>query len=120
MKIAITATGEDLASPLDPRFGRARLLLLLDEATGGLSPLDNRDAADAPQGAGIRAAERVIASGARALLTGHCGPNAFRALAAAGVEVYTTAAATVGGALSDFRAGRLSRAAGPDVDGHGA
>lgn len=118
MKIAITATGAELASPLDPRFGRARLLVVLDEETGHLEPLDNDDAAEAPQGAGIRAAERVIAAGARALITGHCGPNAFRALQAAGIEVFTTTATTVGDAVYRFQMGHLSRAAGPDVPGH--
>ena len=41
------------------------------------------------QGAGIQAAQTVIGRGAEALITGFCGPKAFRVLTAAKVQVLT-------------------------------
>jgi predicted Fe-Mo cluster-binding NifX family protein len=51
-------------------------------------------------------------------VTGHCGPKAFRVLAAAGIKVFNTDASTVGEALERFRRGSLVEATSADVDGH--
>jgi predicted Fe-Mo cluster-binding NifX family protein len=73
---------------------------------------------DAAQGAGIQAAQTVIDSGALALITGHCGPKAFRALNAAGVQVYLTADGTIDEVLDRLESGVLNVAHAADVDGH--
>jgi predicted Fe-Mo cluster-binding NifX family protein len=52
------------------------------------------------------------------VVTGHCGPKAFRVLSAAGVKVYNTDAPTVAEALDRFRAGKLVPADAADVEGH--
>lgn len=119
MKIAFTSSGSDLDSRMDARFGRAACFIILDTETGGTESIDNSQNADAAQGAGIQAAKTVAGSGASRLVTGHVGPNAFRALSAAGIEVYTTSAATVREALAALDEGRLSRAGSADVGGHG-
>lgn len=118
MKIAFTTSGESLSSPLDGRFGRAPHLLIYDQSLESIELLDNRRNVEAAQGAGIQAAEAIVRAGAGALVTGHCGPKAFRVLSAAGIEVYTSEASTVAEALEAFRAGRLRRAESADVDGH--
>ncbi|MFA4943425.1 MAG: NifB/NifX family molybdenum-iron cluster-binding protein [Lentisphaeria bacterium] len=121
MKIAITTSGDSLAAPLDSRFGRAPRFLLLELADGSFTLVDNRQNLDAAQGAGIQAAQNLAATGARALITGHCGPKAFRVLQAAGIQVYTTPGApTVAAAVEAYRAGRLQPLAAADVEGHWA
>ena len=118
MKIAITATGNDLGAPLDPRFGRALKFLLYDTEREDLTIIDNAQNFNAAQGAGVQAAESVVRAGAQQLITGHCGPKAFRVLSAAGVTIYNTEASTVGEALSLYKAGELAEATNADVEGH--
>ncbi len=120
MKVAFTTTGTDLGAPLDERFGRAPRFLVYDVDSGAIEVIGNRAGVEASGGAGIQAAEAIARSGARSLVTGHCGPNAFRVLAAAGIQVYPSSAATVEEALEAFRAGRLEEARGADVPGHWA
>ena len=79
-KIAFSTSGEGLDAPLDTRFGRAPRFLVYDLDTGAFEVIDNRQSLNAAQGAGIQAAETVARSGAKALVTGHCGPKAFRVL----------------------------------------
>ncbi len=116
MKIVITAAGVALDAPLDRRFGRAHTFLVIDMESGSLEVVDNRQSLEAAQGAGIQAAETVIRSGAQGLITGHCGPKAFRVLTAAGVKVYHSGAATVAEALREFREGKLAEARSADVE----
>jgi predicted Fe-Mo cluster-binding NifX family protein len=73
---------------------------------------------NAPQGAGIQAAQNVADKGVRRLVTGHCGPKAFRVLNEADIEVYNTELPTVAAALEALEAGRLKPLNGPDVEGH--
>ncbi|HON99294.1 MAG TPA: NifB/NifX family molybdenum-iron cluster-binding protein [Syntrophales bacterium] len=118
MKIAFTTSGENLDAPLDERFGRASKFLVYDLSGDNYEVVDNEKNMNASQGAGVQAAQRIARTGAKAVVTGHCGPKAFRVLAAAGVKVYNTEAKTVREALSLYREGRLREAAAADVDGH--
>ena len=120
MKIVITTSGNDLQAPLDPRFGRAAGYLLYDSESAAFELIANAKAQETSHGAGILAAERVARTGAKVLITGHCGPKAFRVLQAAGVKVYNCEAATVAEALEQYRAGKLVEAEGADVSGHWA
>jgi predicted Fe-Mo cluster-binding NifX family protein len=120
MKIVVTTSGNDLQAPLDPRFGRAAGYLLYDTESAAFELIDNAKSQETSHGAGILAAERVARTGAKALITGHCGPKAFRVLQAAGVKVYNCEAATVAEALEQYRAGKLVEAEGADVSGHWA
>jgi predicted Fe-Mo cluster-binding NifX family protein len=118
MKIAFTTSGSDLNAPLDSRFGRAPKFLIYDLDNASLEVIDNQQNLNAAQGAGIQSAETVARSGAKALVSGHCGPKAFRVLTAAGVKVYNSDAATVADALEQFKAGKLKEAGNADVEGH--
>lgn len=118
MKIAFSTSGDSLEAPLDIRFGRAPKFLVLDLDDKSFTVIDNEQNLNAAQGAGIQSAETVVRSGAKALVSGHCGPNAFRVLRAAGVQVYPSAAASIAEALEKFRAGELKEASGADVQGH--
>ena len=95
MKVIVTSIGGSADSQVDPRFGRASWFVLIDTETGETGSVDNSTGAKAPQGAGIQAAETVSRLGAECVITGHCGPKAFRALQAAGIEVYTAASGTI-------------------------
>jgi len=118
MKIAITSQGKDLDSQVDPRFGRAAYILIVDSVDEKVEVLDNSENVNAFKGAGIQAAAMVGDSGAEILLTGFCGPNAFKTLAAAGVNVANDASGSVRDALEAFKTGKMSFADSADVEGH--
>jgi predicted Fe-Mo cluster-binding NifX family protein len=118
MKVVVTARGPELDAAIDPRFGRAAWLQVVDTATGRHVAVNNEVNLNARQGAGVQAAQAVARQQAEALLTGHCGPKAFRVLRAAGVEVYTGLTGTVREALAEMAAERLVPADGHDVDAH--
>jgi predicted Fe-Mo cluster-binding NifX family protein len=120
VKIAFTTSGNNLNAPLDSRFGRAPRFLVYDLEVDTFSVVDNQQSLNAAQGAGIQAAEKVARSGARSLVTGHCGPKAFRVLRAAGVKIYSSDAHTVAAALEQYRTGQLSEDDSADVEGHWA
>jgi predicted Fe-Mo cluster-binding NifX family protein len=118
MKVVVSSTGQGLDSKVDPRFGRASTFVLTDTDTGETVSADNSGGANAAQGAGVQAAETVSRLGAECLITGHCGPKAFRALRAAGIEVYSGASGTVADAIEELKSGELRLMTGPDVNGH--
>ncbi|HNS48991.1 MAG TPA: NifB/NifX family molybdenum-iron cluster-binding protein [bacterium] len=118
MKIVFTTSGDNLQAELDARFGRAPKFLVYDLEKEHYLVVDNQQNLQAAQGAGIQSAETVAKLGAGAVVTGHCGPKAFRVLKAAGIKIYNTDAATVAEALKRYRAGELTPAESADVEGH--
>ncbi len=120
MKIAFSTSGTDLNADLDSRFGRAPRFLIYDTDTAIIHVIDNQQNLNAAQGAGIQSAETVVRSGVAVLITGHCGPKAFRVLRSAGVQIYTTTATTISDALEQFLEGILREAQSADVEGHWA
>ena len=120
MRIAVSSTGTTLESQVDPRFGRAAFFLLVDTDSGSVSAHDNAQNLNAAQGAGIQAAETVSRLGAEAVITGHCGPKAFRTLRAAGIQVVVGPEGTVADAVEQFKAGKIVPTEAADVEGHWA
>lgn len=118
MKIALTTSGDNLEASLNSRFGRAPKFIVYDLDTSTFAVIDNEQNLNASQGAGIQSAEAVVRSGASVLVSGHCGPKAFRVLAAAGVKVYTADNLTVAEAIEQYRRGALPEASAADVEGH--
>jgi len=114
MKIAITSTGKTMDSEVDPRFGRAAYFVIVDTEPTDFSVIENESVA-AAGGAGISSAKVAIDAGAEAVLTGNCGPNAERALSAANVKLYIGVTGTVAEAAELFKNGKLTEAAGPNV-----
>ena len=117
MKIAITSKGKDLDSPMDPRFGRAPYILIVDTLDDGLEVLDNSENVNAFKGAGIQAAVMISDRGAKVLLTGYCGPNAFKTLNAAGVKVANDVGGTVRDAITAYNEGKVSFSDSANVEG---
>ncbi|HKL00505.1 MAG TPA: NifB/NifX family molybdenum-iron cluster-binding protein [Desulfotignum sp.] len=119
MKIAITATGQDLSAQVDPRFGRAAYILVVDTDTLDFDVIDNAENRNAFKGAGIQAGAAVSDKGAQVLLTGYCGPNAFKTLEAAGVKVVNDVSGTIQEAVDRFNTGAYAAyASAPNTDGH--
>jgi len=118
MKIAITAQGEQMQSPVDPRFGRAKWFVVIETETGNFEATDNRKNFDAAQGAGIQAGRNAAELGVEAVVTGNVGPKAFATLKAAGIDVYIGAEGTVWETLDKFMAGTLEQAETANVEPH--
>lgn len=107
MKIAISATGKNLSSAVDPRFGRAAYLLIVDPDTKTIvEAIDNQAANEAAQGAGIKAATLIADAGAETVLTGVVGPKAAAVCEKAGITMLNGITGTVAEAIEQFRAGR--------------
>ena len=87
MKIAVSASGKTLDSPLDPRFGRCAWFLIIDPADMRYEVFDNQSA-NRSSGAGIQAAQLLADKNVGAVITGHVGPNAVQTLSAAGIEIF--------------------------------
>jgi predicted Fe-Mo cluster-binding NifX family protein len=118
MKIAITSLGQDLDSQVDPRFGRAAYILIVDTVNNGVAVFDNSENINAFKGAGIQAAAMLSKKGAEVLLTGYCGPNAYKTLQAAGVKVANDVSGKVKDAVDAFNAGNLEYAESANVEAH--
>ncbi|MFW5799111.1 MAG: NifB/NifX family molybdenum-iron cluster-binding protein [Planctomycetota bacterium] len=118
MKIAVSADKQSDDATVDPRFGRAACFAIVETDTGETTFIDNAQNLQAAQGAGIQAAQTVAESGAQWVLTGHCGPKAFRALSAAGIKVATDVSGPVAAAVEQFKAGAFDASTGADVEGH--
>ncbi len=117
MKIAVTSQGRDLDSQVDPRFGRAAFIIVVDSESKEFQVIDNSPNVNAMKGAGIQAASAIVDTGAEVLLTGFCGPNAFKALKAGNVKVANDASGTIMDAVKDYLDGKLKLADDANVEG---
>ena len=118
MKIAISSTGKDLNSTVDPRFGRARFYIVINTETDAFSAHDNTQNLNALQGAGIQSAKNISDLGVQAVISGNMGPKAFSTLHAAGIDIFTGASGTVQDALDAFKDGSLHKSEKANVEGH--
>ena len=118
MKVAVTSQGKELTSEVDPRFGRAKWLLLVDTQSGVTGAYDNTVNLNLSQGAGIQTGQNVVNLGAEAVITGNIGPNAFKTLSAANVKVYLSEVKTIQNAVESFKAGELNEVQQANVEGH--
>jgi predicted Fe-Mo cluster-binding NifX family protein len=118
MKVAVTSRGDQLDSQVDPRFGRAEYILIVDTENFDFKVVNNTENKNAFKGAGIKAATSVSDNDAEVLLTGYCGPNAFTTLAAAGIKVVNDVEGTIKEAVESFNAGKFTYADSANKDGH--
>lgn len=117
MKICVTASGNTLDASIDPRFGRATYLTIVDSQSMAFETILNA-AAGTMGGAGIQAAQTLTKKGVDVLITGNVGPNAFQALSAAGIKIVTGASGTVREVVEKYKKGELSETGAPTVKGH--
>lgn len=117
MKLAVSTSGKDLSSLVEPRFGRCPNFLIVDTETMKFEVVPNT-AVGSAHGAGIAAAQLVASMGAKAVLTGNVGPNAYSALSASGIKIVTGVSGAVGDAIKRFSSGDYPSTGGPTVGGH--
>jgi len=117
MKVCISSTNNDLEASVDPRFGRCQYFLFVDSETMNFEAVGN-PAFIAGGGAGIQAAQFVVNKGAKVVLTGDVGPNAFQALQAGGVKIVTGTQGLVKDVIERFNKGELGYAGAPSVESH--
>jgi predicted Fe-Mo cluster-binding NifX family protein len=107
MNIALTSTGKELTSDIDPRFGRCAYFIVVDTDNMNVEVFQNENKG-LSSGAGIQAATFIASKGVQAVITGNCGPNAIDVLSAAGVDLYTgESGRTVKESMERFIAGSL-------------
>jgi predicted Fe-Mo cluster-binding NifX family protein len=116
MKIVVTASGPILDAAVDPRFARCSYFLCVDSETDTFEAMENTG--EAESGAGIKAAQLLASKDAGVVLTGNCGPNAFRTLSAAGIPVVLGCAGVVREVIERYKTGQLQPAGEPDVPAH--
>lgn len=115
MKVCVTAQGDNLDAPVDPRFGRCQYFVIVDPDTLQYEAVVNPNV-DARGGAGIQSGQIMAEKGVEAVVTGNVGPNAYQTLTAVGISVITGAAGTVKQAIEKFKNGELRPAQGPTTD----
>lgn len=118
MKIAISVTERSPQADVDQRFGRAKYFAIVDMDSEAIEFLDNRVNLEAPSGAGVQAASTVVASGADVVITGNCGPKAFRTLSEGKVKVVVGAKGKLSDAVAKFKNGEYEFASIANVEGH--
>jgi len=115
--VAISAAGPNLDAAVDPRFGRCPYFVIVDTDTMQFEAVPNTSQY-AASGAGIQAAQTIASKGAKAVLTGNIGPNAYQALSAAGIQTITGATGTIKEAVTKYKNGELKETDSPTVGGH--
>jgi predicted Fe-Mo cluster-binding NifX family protein len=118
MRIAVTTQGADLDAEVDARFGRARNFLLVDTESMSSLVVENIQSLNLAQGAGIQAAQNIVPHKPEAVLTGNCGPKAFRILQACGIKVVTGVSGKVSEAVRAYLEGKYFAATAANVEGH--
>jgi len=117
VKIAVTATAASLDAEVDPRFGRCLCFLVVETDDLSFEPIDNQNVS-LGGGAGIQSAQLMAEKAVQYVLTGNCGPNAYRTLSAAGIGVIVGCSGSVRQAVEKFKSGAYAVADQPSVGGH--
>ena len=117
MKLAISAIEGHIEAEVDPRFGRAAYFLIVDTDTMAFEAINNA-AVGAAGGAGVQSGQTVANAGAKAVLTGNVGPNAYQTLSSMGLKIYTGVNGTVREVVEQFKQGALKEVATATVGSH--
>ncbi|MCU0849472.1 MAG: NifB/NifX family molybdenum-iron cluster-binding protein [Spirochaetes bacterium] len=118
MKLCISATGPNLDSGVDSRFGRCRYFIFINPSSMEFESFEN-DSSGASGGAGVQSAKFVADNGAKAVITGNVGPKAYNALNAAGIEIITIEAGIlVKEAVLNYQAGKYRPVTGATATEH--
>ena len=117
MKICITSQGDNLESTVDPRFGRCQYFIIVDTDTLEFEALTNSNI-DSSGGAGIQSGQLISEKQVKVVLTGNVGPNAFKTLQSAGVEIITGVSGNIKEAVEKYKNSGFKTTDGPSVDSH--
>jgi len=117
MKIALTSTGTDLDSEIDPRFGRCAYFLIVNPDDMSFEAIEN-ESMSLGGGAGIQSGQFIASTGATVVITGNVGPNASRTLSAAGLDVIVGVSGSIREAIDRYKKGELSATGQANVPDH--
>ena len=117
MKIAISSTGPDLESEVDPRFGRCQYFMIVDLDDMSFEAIANTNLSQG-SGVGIQSSKVVADKGAKAVLTGNVGPKAYQTLSAGGLEIITGVSGIVREAAQQYKNGGLQATNKPNAQSH--
>jgi len=106
MKIAIPSNEKNLESLVNNQFGRSQYFIIFDTESSTYEAIDN-SAISIQGGAGIKAAQSIVDSGAKALITSYCGQNAADVLNASGVKIMKAVPTTVMNLITFFEDNQL-------------
>ncbi len=106
MKLAASATGKELDSQIDPRFGRSAYFIIIETDDMSFEAFENENIG-MNTGAGISSANFIVSKEVKALLTGNCGPKAMQVFSAAGIDVFTGQTGIVKDAVENYKKGLL-------------
>lgn len=118
MLIAISSSENSLNSTVDLRFGRTKGFIIYDTDKESFEYINNVQNLQAVQGAGIQAAQNVVNKDVKAVITGHCGPKAFKVLKTYDIKVYTSDQIKIEEAIKKFKENKLTEITTADVEGH--
>lgn len=88
MLLMITSQDKDLQSQPNPQFGRTPYFIKYNLENDDWEALENAAQSESG-GAGVAASQFVINHQVSAVISGRFGPNAYHALKAAGLELWT-------------------------------
>jgi predicted Fe-Mo cluster-binding NifX family protein len=107
MKVAISATGNDLTASVDRRFGRCPWFLFVHGESLDYEAIKNKSA-DNSSGAGTACAQLVLEKDVDAVISGQIGPNAYEALKQGGVKIFVAPEGmSVSEAITKYQNGEL-------------
>jgi predicted Fe-Mo cluster-binding NifX family protein len=117
MKICVCATGPNLDSEVSPVFGRCPYFLIIDSKTEEFKAISN-PALQSGRGAGVAASQLAASEGARAVICGNFGPNAFSVLQMTGIKIYSGIfGLTVKQIIGKYNRGELKEMKAPPAPG---
>ena len=106
MKIGVSAMGDSCDADVSPQFARCPYFVIMDSETRDVEAFGN-SAQEASHGAGPMAVRELADRDVSVALAGKVGPNAERALAAAGIE-FVQAEAKISDAIENYLRGATS------------
>ncbi|MGA7874891.1 MAG: NifB/NifX family molybdenum-iron cluster-binding protein [Desulfoferrobacter sp.] len=112
MKIALSVNRPNIEGEIDPRFGRCLYFIFVEPETMQYEVEENPNLG-AASGAGISTAQFVASKGAKVLITGNIGPNAYKVLSAADIEMFTGVSGGIRDVIDAYKSGDLKSSDGP-------
>lgn len=107
MKVAISATGDNLQAQVDQAFGRCNYFIIYDSDTDTHQAIPN-PGSDMSGSAGPTAAQTVIEQGATQVFTGRVGTKARPVLEGAGITIVENQTGVVADIIATIRAATRS------------
>lgn len=122
MKIAVSASADNMDATVDPRFGRCAYFIIVETERNEIKDHEilKNTGVQAMRGAGITAAQIVANKGVEAVITGNVGPNAFGVLSQSGIKIFTgVVGISVKAAVEKYLKGELEETTVPTGPGFG-